>query len=180
MESNLHRVLGNNEKRAAAHALSVRHVQLGLPPENVKILEPGRPDAPQDGQADSDDVLKEMLREGAIGTAVGTLAGAAGTVALAAANISLFIASPVLGTLVMLGWGASLGGLVGAVAGADRSKGDVSDLVKDALASGSVVLVAHATTEGQTTRARRIIGDSMTQADAARVNGASAAALTEH
>ena len=54
-----------------------------------------------------DDVLKEMLREGAIGTAVGTLAGTAGTIALAAANISLFVANPVLGVLAMLGWGAS-------------------------------------------------------------------------
>jgi len=69
----------------------------------MQLLEPASNSAAEVAKADSDDVLKEMIREGAIGTAAGTLAGAAGTIALAAANISLFIASPVLGTLVMLG-----------------------------------------------------------------------------
>lgn len=159
MEKYLHRVLGLYATRAAAESARDRLVQRGLPPEKVKILESRRDGA--ETKADSDDVLKEVLRQGAIGTAVGTLAGAAGTIALAAASISLFIASPVLAALSMLGWGASLGGIVGAAAGAQSSKGDVSDLVKDALAGGHVVLVAHTATEEQTTYAREIIGDSI-------------------
>lgn len=163
MENYLHRVLGLYATRAAAESVFDELVKCGVPAEKVRILEPGRGGGNQEAKADSDDVLKEVLREGAIGTAVGTVAGAAGTIALAAANISLFIASPVLGALSMLGWGASLGGLVGAVAGAERSKGDVSDLVKDALASGHVVLVAHTATEEQTTHAQQIIGESMVE-----------------
>ena len=161
MEKYLHRVLGLYATRVAAESAFEQLVQRGLPPEKVKILGPRRDGEDGETKADSDDVLKEMLREGAIGTAIGTLAGAAGTIALAAANISLFIASPVLGALSMLGWGASLGGIVGAATGAQSSKGDVSDLVKDALASGHVVLVAHAATEEQTTYAREIIGTSI-------------------
>ncbi len=53
--------------------------------------------------------------------------------ALSAANLSLFVASPLLAPLTMLGWGASAGAIVGGAAGAQRNKGDVSDLVKDAL-----------------------------------------------
>lgn len=161
MENYLHRVLGLYATRAAAQSASDQLVQRGMRPENVKILEPGRDGADPDAKADSDDVLKEVLREGAIGTAVGTLVGAAGTIALAAANVSLFMASPVVGALAMLGWGASLGGIVGVATGAESSKGDVSDLVKDALASGHVALVAHTATEEETTYARQIIGDSM-------------------
>lgn len=161
MENYLHRVLGFYATRTAAEFASGQLIQRGMRPENVKILEPGSDAAGRGARADSDDVLKEMLREGAIGTAVGTLAGAAGTIALAAANISLFLASPVVGTLAMLGWGATLGGTVGAATGARSSKGDVADLVKDALASGHVVLVAHTTTEDETNYARQIIGDSM-------------------
>ena len=161
MGNYLHRVLGLYAVRAEAKCVFDQLVQRGIPPEKVTILEPGRDDGNGEAKADSDDVLKELLREGAIGAAVGTLAGAAGTIALAAANISLFIASPVLGALYLLGWGASFGGFVGAVAGSQRNKGDVSDLVKDALASGHVVLVAHTATEEQTTRVQQIIGASM-------------------
>ncbi|MEO8598679.1 MAG: hypothetical protein ABI656_02495 [bacterium] len=160
MEKYLHRVLGLYATRAAAESASDQLVQRGMSLENVTILEPGG-NGGSEASADSDDVLKEMLREGAIGTAVGTLAGAAGTIAMAAANISLFMASPVVGALAMLGWGAGLGGTVGAVTGAKRSKGDVADLVKDALASGHVVLVAHTVNEDETTSARQIVGDSM-------------------
>jgi len=159
MDKYLHRVLGVYATRAGAESVFTRLIQVGVPAEKVRILEPGGGGADQ--EADSDDVLKEMLREGAIGTGVGTLAGAAGSIALAAANISLFIASPVLGTLVMLGWGASLGGIVGAAAGAQSNKGTVSDLIKDALANGHVVLVAHTATEQQTTDAQQIIGESI-------------------
>ncbi len=161
MEVYLHRVLGLYATRAAADSVFDQLVQRGVPPEKVTILEPGRGDGNEEAKADSDDVLKELLREGALGAAVGTLAGAVGTIALAAANISLFVASPVLGALYLLGWGVSFGGFVGAVAGSQRSTGNVSDLVRDALASGHVVLVAHTATEGQTTRAQQIIGASM-------------------
>lgn len=159
MEKYLHRVLGLYTTRAAAASASDQLTAHGMLPENVNILEPGR--TSEEGKADSDDVLKEMLREGAIGTAVGTLAGAAGTIAMAAANISLFMASPVVGALSMLGWGAAVGGTVGAAMGAKRNKGDVADLVKDALASGHVVLVAHTATEEETSYAQQIIGASM-------------------
>jgi hypothetical protein len=79
MEAYLHRVLGIYETRAAADAASVDLVRLGVAPENVKVLEPGLAGAMPEAPADSDDVLKEMFRQGAIGTALGTLAGAAGT-----------------------------------------------------------------------------------------------------
>jgi hypothetical protein len=166
MGNYLHRILGLYAARAEAESVFEQLVRRGIPPEKITILEPGRGDGNEEAKADSDDVLKELLREGAIGAAVGTLAGAAGTIALAAANITLFIASPVLGALYLLGWGASLGGFVGAVAGSQRIKGDVSDLVRDALRSGHVVLVAHTATEEQTTRAQQIIGKSMSEPQA--------------
>lgn len=169
MQDYLHRILGFYATRAEAGSVFERLVECGVPRENLTLLEPGQGDPHAQATADSDDVLKEMFRQGAIGTALGTFAAAAGTAALAAANITLFIASPVLGTLTMLGWGASLGGLVGAVAGADTSKGDVCDLVKAALASNHVVLVAHTTTEAQTTRARKIIGESIAEPAAAAI-----------
>lgn len=161
MENYLHRLLGLYTTRAAAENVRDQLVQCGLSAKKVKILEPGHGGAGKTTRADSDDVLQEMLREGLIGTVIGILAAAVGTIALAAAKIGLFASSPLLGTLVMLGWGATIGGFVGAAAGARSSKGAVPDLLNLSLASGHVVIIAHTATEAQTTLARQILGESM-------------------
>lgn len=70
-------------------------------------------------KTDSNARLKDMLVDVVIGTTVG--AGIGGLAEVAAANVSLFGASPLLASLVMLGSGASLGGLLGATAGAVTS-----------------------------------------------------------
>jgi len=171
MEQYLHRVLGFYAMRSVAESVSDLLIRHGVPAGKLIILEPDQDGASLETKADSDDVLKELLRGGAIGTLVGALAGAAGTVALAIANISLFIASPVLGALYLIGWGASLGAFIGAVAGSQSSKGDIADLVRDALASGQVVLVAHTATEQQTTHAQQIIGASMRERGMAPMSG---------
>lgn len=82
--------------------------------------------------------------------------------ALVATSVSLFVASPLVAPLVMLGWGGSVGGLVGASPGNDERKdGRLSDLVSDAIASGQVVLVAETRTEAETLLARNLIRDSV-------------------
>ncbi|MDP1610942.1 MAG: hypothetical protein Q8M11_07765 [Sulfuritalea sp.] len=87
-----------------------------------------------------------------------------GELALVAANVSLFIASPLIAPLAMLGWGASLGGLVGAAVGAEshdgtktEKKGTFSALIRDAISSGQVVLVAETRTAQETERARQVM-----------------------
>jgi hypothetical protein len=164
MEQYLHRMVGFYPTRAIIESARDAMLALGFAPQQLRIIAPGSGAAGADGAdgaADSDDVLDDLLRDGAIGTAVGAAAGAGVTVALAAANITLFIANPVLGALYLLGWGASLGGLVGAAVGAERSQGDVPSLIKDAMAVGQFVLVAHAKTEAQTVEAQRNLGNAM-------------------
>jgi len=147
----LHRVVGLYPSLDLAQKARDLMMAKGLPSTQISVLTAGSMGAVAvagaDAKADSDDVLQDLLRDGAIGTAVGMAAGAGVSIALAAANLTLFIASPVLGALYLLGWGASLGGLVGAVVGAERSKGDVSTLIKDALSNSQVVLVAHASAD---------------------------------
>jgi hypothetical protein len=161
MDKYLHRVVGLYPSRALGEAARDEILAHGLQPKQVRLIEPGSGVVGGDTVSDSDDVLKDILRDGAIGTAVGTAAGAGVSIGLAAANLTLFIASPVLGVLYLLGWGASLGGLVGAVVGSERSKGDVSSLIVDALASGQFVLVVYAYTEEQTSQAHQVIAASM-------------------
>lgn len=86
-----------------------------------------------------------------------------------AANVTLFVASPLLAPLVLLGWGASIGGLIGATTGAvtsaatdaENKDGWLSALVRDAIASGQIVLVVDARTEQETAIAREVIQASV-------------------
>lgn len=136
----------------------------GIAASEVAVLKdlPLPPDA-----GGNDEVLKDIVVDGAIGTAVGTGVGAIGTVILWAAGVTLFMASPVVAPLAMLGWFAGVGGIAGAVAGAlgkenkKGKEGRFSELVMDAIQSGNVVLVAR--THGETDRelAKDIIGKSL-------------------
>ena len=157
----LHRVVGLYPTHAAAQVAMDELLAHGIPSSQMRLIAPESSEASADAAADSDEVLNELLVDGAIGTAVGSAAGAGATIALAAANITLFITNPVFGALYLLGWGASLGGLLGAVVGAERHKGDVASLIKDARACSQFVLVVHAMTEAETSKAQRIFGKFM-------------------
>lgn len=140
-------------------------IEAGIAASDVALLQ-NLPLPPDEGG--NDEVLKDMLVDGAIGTAVGTGVGAIGTAMLWAGGVTLFVASPVVAPLAMLGWFAGLGGLAGAVAGAagqnnkKGKEGKFSELVMDAITSGNVVLLVR--THGETDRAlaKDIITQSLT------------------
>jgi hypothetical protein len=169
MDEYRHHVSGFFANRDDARSAFSTLLERGLPRERLQIFETDSAASAPVPKADSNAVLKDVVVDGAIGTAVGTGIGALAEVALVAANVSLFIASPLLAPLVMLGWGASIGGLLGATAGAVTSpapeagskEGWLSALVRDAIASGQIVLVADARTEQETATARDVIQASV-------------------
>ncbi|NMG74025.1 hypothetical protein [Aromatoleum diolicum] len=160
MDDYRHHVSGFFAHRDQAQLAFSRLVEQGLPRERLHLFEKndlGSPDSAAAPEAGSKEVLKDVLVDGAIGTAVGTGVGALAQLALVAANVSLFVASPLIAPLAMLGWGASLGGLIGAAAGAGTKEKTFEALVRDAIASGQFVLVAETRTEQETAIAREII-----------------------
>jgi len=152
-----HHVSGFFPRRADAEMALSRLVAQGLLPERLHVLDSSAVQPAASPKATSNGVLKDMLVDGAIGTAVGTGIGALAGIALVAANVSLFVASPLIAPLAMLGWGASLGGFIGATAGAGDKKGGFSALIDDAISSGQFVLLAETRSEQQTAIARKII-----------------------
>lgn len=150
-----HHVSGFFEHRDEAESALEALAQRGLPRDRMQIFK--HEEVPALNKAGSNVVLKNMVVDGAIGTAVGTGLGALAEFALVAANVSLFVASPLLAPLMMLGWGASLGATVGAMVGAEKKDGPLSALVSDAIASGQVVLVARTLSEAETATARDVI-----------------------
>lgn len=148
-------------RRQAENTLS-RLVERGLPRERLFLFAGDSATLAPTKPASSNEVRNEVLVDGAIGTAVGTGIGVVGEIALVAANVSLFAASPLLAPLMLMGWGASLGALVGATIGAgDKAK--FNELVHDAVSLGQIVLVAESRSVQETEMAREVfqaaIGD---------------------
>lgn len=164
MDEQQHIVSGIYTSRAEAESVRDGLLERGLSPGQLNIVEHALIDG-NGAMAEDDQALKDVLVDGSIGAVVGTVIGGLGEVALVAANVTLFVASPLVAPLFMLGWGAFLGGFVGAVAGAEkpeaRKDGKLSDLVLDAIRSGHVVLIAHTRTLEETDVARIYIGDSV-------------------
>lgn len=160
MENYQHRVYGLYANRQEAEQIRTQLLQQGFKPQQLQVVDKSQSD--KEIAPDSDEVRNEVVIDGAIGTAAGAGIGALGEVALAAANVSLFIASPVLGTLTMIGWGAAVGGLVGATIGAGTEDTKrFSDIVQDAVKSGHAALIVFAKDETQTTLAQAVIGESL-------------------
>ena len=160
-----HKVSAIYTTRDEAEQVRQHLIDGGIAASEVALLQdlPLPPD-----EEGNDEVLKDILVDSAIGTAVGTGVGAIGTVILWAASVTLFITSPLMTALAMLGWFAGVGGIVGGVVGAEGKddkkgkEGKFSELVMDAIKSGNVVLVVR--THGETDRelAKDIIGKSLT------------------
>ncbi len=156
-----HHVAGFFEYRDDVERVLSSLVERGLPRERLQIFTRDTAPPPSAAQDGSDAVLKDVVVDGAIGTAVGTGLGALAGLALVATNVTLFIASPLLAPLMLLGWGASVGGVMGAVAGASGDAGNqerrFADLISDAIANNQIVLVAQTQSEQETAIAQAVI-----------------------
>lgn len=169
-----HHVSGFFPHRQEADGALSRLLERGLPRERLHVADAAAGQLGAALETESNKVLKEVLVDGAVGSAVGVGVGVLAEIALVAANVTLFVASPLIAPLALLGWGATLGGFVGAAAGAgsndsdekavDRKEGPegaFSALVRDAIASGQVVLIAETRTAQETAIAREIIEASV-------------------
>ncbi|ABE55541.1 conserved hypothetical protein [Shewanella denitrificans OS217] len=156
-----HYVSGFFEHNQEADDVFTKLIENGLPPERVKIYTHHSPALTHKPTEGNNEVLKDILVDGTIGAGVGTGIGALIEVALIATNVTLFVASPLIAPLVLLGWGASIGGVVGASIGAAENKKPFSALIEDAIKNGQVVLVVEARTAAEKTIAQELIKDSI-------------------
>lgn len=156
-----HHVSGFFAHRAEAENAYASLLARGLKPASLQLLDANTNLAATQPKGESTEVLTNVLVDSGVGAAVGTGLGALAEIGLIAANVTLFVASPLIAPLAMLGWGAALGAMVGAAAGAntdiEHKDGWLSDLVRDAIASGQVVLIAETRNEQETAIASEIL-----------------------
>ena len=167
MSNEQHCVAGFFGDLTQAMATQVKLDELGLPRDQLQIFKSDSgawvSDSEKLPQAGSNAALKDMLVDGAIGGAVGLGLGALTEVAIVAANVSLFVASPLLAPLVLLGWGATVGGTIGAMVGAEKKEAPLSALIRDAVSNGQIVLVAETRTAQESTLARETMRAAVAQ-----------------
>lgn len=165
MDEYCHHVSGFFAHREEAEGALTRLTEQGIPRAQLQLFDANSGPLVTETKGESNEVLTNVLVDGAIGTVVGTGIGALAQLALVAGSVTLFVASPLVAPLIMLGWGASLGAFVGAAAGAntgvEHKDGWLADLVHDAIANGQVVLVAQTRTPEQTAIAREMIGNAV-------------------
>ncbi|TXT41468.1 MAG: hypothetical protein FD135_254 [Comamonadaceae bacterium] len=156
-----HHVSGFFVKREEAQMAFYKLNARGIPLDQLKIYDNEKASREPAADANSNTLLENMVVDGAVGAAVGTGVGVLAEVALVVANVSLFI---LVAPLAMLGWGASLGGVIGAAVGSESTEkkdGKLSDLVQDAIMNGQVVLVAKTHSEQETDIAQEVIKEAV-------------------
>lgn len=160
-------VSGVYASRPEAETVRSHLLEAGLPSDRIKVVERVRADDHSPELSDADRVLKNVLIDGTAGTVVGTGIGALGEAALVAANITFFTASPLVAPLAMLGWGAAVGGVIGAVMGigasGEKMSGWLSDIVLYAIRHGHVTVIAQTQSEPERQLASNVMGASMVE-----------------
>lgn len=161
MNSYLHHVSGFFAHEDQVREANNELVEANIPLARIHLLNKTTAEPFHPVKEDSNGVLKDMVVDGAIGAAVGTGVGVLAQMAFVAANVTLFVASPLVAPLAMLGWGASLGGFLGAAVGAAQKPKPFEALVQDAIEHDQYVLIVETVTEEETEIAQRIIKDAV-------------------
>ena len=152
MEGYRHHVSAFFARHEEADAALRRLVSRGLPRERLHIFAPRRgSSAVTTSSSETDESL--MVSGGAIRIGMGALA----EVGLVMANVSLFIATPVVAALTALGWGATLAGLSEGTPQSINRESWFSELIRDTISAGQVVLVADTWTPYETEMAQHVL-----------------------
>lgn len=161
----LHKVAGIYSNSNIAGTARDRLIERGFATEQIILLQPDDPSADVKIEPDGDAVLKEVVKDGVLGGTIGGGVGALGAVGLMAANVSLFLAAPLIAPLAIIGWGVGVGAMAGASTGSGLKEGRFADIVKTALNNGKYVLIAHAATDDQTKIAQEVLSATVSEVD---------------
>lgn len=160
-----HHVSGIFQRQADALTALNALKKKGLPAKRMQLFEQKTALPKTSKQAQSNMVLKNMLVLGTIGCLVGLGIGALAQIAMVASNTVLLFASPWVAPIAMLGWGAAVGGTLGAALGAVKTnkqsyaekEGWFSEIIREAVAKGQVVLIVETLSRQETALAGEVM-----------------------
>ncbi|MDT8387524.1 MAG: hypothetical protein RQ736_08425 [Thiogranum sp.] len=141
--------------------LALKHARLG--DSEVVQLMPGATNIDRAVQPEPDTSRDTMKRQTVTGGAAGTATGALIAGATEVLAPALFVSAPVVGPLIVLGYGALIGGIAGAVRGLRLREDVLTGLVRNALKAGYPVIIIHAASDEVQHQAQAVIGNTMTE-----------------
>ncbi len=155
-----HQISGFFSHRDQAEDAYSKLIQQGITQDQLTLRDADSapfPNAAAAGNQSSNDVLKAVLISTAIGAVIGSIAGIVVELALMAANINLFVTSPLIAPLVLIGWGASIGGFIGAAMGVMKKNRPLTQLVQESILNGQFALVVDTHNRQQTSTAKAVL-----------------------
>lgn len=158
-----HKIAAVYPDAATAEAATFRLHAAKLGNSRIVRLEPNSGDADLGVEPEIDETRNTLTKDAAKGGVAGTAAGAVVAGAVSVLAPTLFISAPVVGPLIVLGYGAMIGSTAGAIRGLKLRENMLAGLVKDALKDGYHVVVVHARTEEQQHRAETVINDTLVE-----------------
>ena len=157
-----HELAGIYADREAAENAREAFLGAGFDASEVRLITPKQ--AAEDADAVSRDIEPEsggtrdqILKDTAVGTLAGGGVGAAGAGAIGLMAPMLFAAAPVVAPLIVMGYGAAIGGMGGAITGLHIEKTRLSTMVQDALKGGFFVVLVHGRDENAYRKAREVM-----------------------
>jgi len=150
------------DKTAAEAALNAFNlVRLGG--IRITLLAPGAGEVDLAIEPEIEETRNTVVEDTLAGGAAGTATGAAVAGATAMLAPALFVSAPVVGPLIILGYGAIIGSTAGAIRGLRVRETLLAGLFRDALDAGYRVILVHAQTEEARLRAQVVIDETMAE-----------------
>lgn len=144
-------------------------LEKGMMPGQLNIYNTQSIPASHESFNGGNEVLREALVSGGVGVMAGTIGGMLIESILMTANIHLFASGSLIVPLVFLGWGAAVGGCIGAAMGMQKKTRPLYELVGAAMLVGHFALVAETRTNQETLDAQEVIKAALGDFDDVRV-----------
>lgn len=162
-EHHPHRIAAVYPDRAAAEAALNALSLAGLSGIRITQLAPGAGEVDLAIEPDVEETRNTVVENTLTGSAAGTATGAVVAGATAMLAPALFVSTPVVGPLIVLGYGALIGSAAGAIRGLRVRETLLAGLVKDALKAGYHVVLVHAEDPDAHRRAQTVIDETMAE-----------------
>lgn len=156
-----HKVAAVYPDAVAAELAMMALREAGLGDVKIVRLKPGTQQADHAIEPETEATRDTMVKDTLVGSAAGTVAGAAVAGTTALVSTSLFVSAPVVGPLIVLGYGALIGGIAGAIRSLKVREDILAGVVKDALKAGYHVVIVHAAREEDSHLAQEVIDQTL-------------------
>jgi hypothetical protein len=152
-----YKVGGVYADKLSAENSYLRLREAGFNTDQVYLLAPDDALTSAKLEPEGNEIPKEVVKDTLIGAGAGGVAGAVGSAALGVAGATLFVANPVIATLMITGYAATIGGIVGAAKALNVEKSAFDSAMQDILREKHWAVVVHCYDNDEEDRARQVL-----------------------